>query len=101
MVEIGELSKGWYSFTLDSKHDAEQILNPNWFYGMIPILLKRWIPLFNPDSEQMDTMVIWVRLPILPLEFWNPASLKDLGNAIGKYLEVDFSYLHIQRRVVA
>ena len=66
----------------------------------MPILLKRWMPLFNVDSKQMDTMVIWVRLPSLPLEFWNPASLKDLGNAIGAYLEVDFSYLQTQRRVM-
>ena len=40
-AEVGELSKGWYNFTLGSKHDAEQILNRNWLYGMIPILLKR------------------------------------------------------------
>ena len=29
MVEVGELSKGWYTFTLSSKHDVEQILNRN------------------------------------------------------------------------
>ena len=50
-VEVGELSKGWYTFTRSSKHDTMQILNRNWFYGMIPILLKIWMPLFNADSE--------------------------------------------------
>ena len=58
------------------------------------------MPLFDADSEQMDRRAIWVRLIGLPLEFWNPASLKDLGNAIGTYLEADFSYLQTQRRAV-
>ena len=100
-AEVGELTKGWYTFTLASKHDVEQILNRNWFYGMIPILLKRWTPLFNANSEQMDTMAIWVQLLGLLLELWNLASLKDLGNAIGTYLEADFSYLKTQRRDAA
>ena len=93
MTEVGELTKGWYNFTLDSKHEIEQILNKNWFYGMIPIMLKRWTPLLDVNNEQMDRMVVWVWLPGLRLEFWNPALLKDLGNAIGTYLEADFSYL--------
>ena len=50
-AEVSELTKGWYTFTLGSKHDTKQILNRNWFYGMIPILLKRRMPLFNADSE--------------------------------------------------
>ena len=60
MVEIGELSKGWYTLTLGSKHGAKKILNQNWFYGMIHILLKRWKPMFDVNSERMDTMVVWV-----------------------------------------
>ena len=43
----------------------------------------------------------WIQLPSIPLELWNPTSLKDHGNAIGTYVEAYFSYLQTQRRAVA
>ena len=101
VTEVSGLPKGWYSFTFSNKQEANQILSQNWFYGTIPIMFKKWTPLFDSDSERMNRVPIWVHIPGLPLEFWNPAWLKDLGNVIGTFLEAYFSYLQTHQRAVA
>ena len=64
-------------------------------------MLKNLTPLFDADSESLDTILVWVRLSGLPWEFWNHSSLWDLGNALGVFLEADLSFLKTRRRTVA
>ena len=68
---------------------------------MVLIMLKKWTPLFDMDIERLDTIPVWVRLPGLPWEFWNPDSLWDLGNALEVFLEKDLSYFKNHQRRVA
>ena len=50
------------------------------------------MPPFDVDTERLDTIPVWVRLPGLPWELWKPNSLSDIGNALGTFIEVDLSY---------
>ena len=95
------LTKGWFGFRFNCASDVEKILVKHWSYGAVPILLKKWTPLFDADSERLETMLVWVRLPRLPWEFWNPNSLRDLGNALGVFLEVDLSFMKTRRKTIA
>ena len=72
-----------------------------WSYGVIPSLLKKWTPLFYVDSERLDTMPVWVHLPVLPWEFWNLNLLHDFGSALGVFMEANISFLKTRRKIVA
>ena len=48
--------------------------------------------MFDVEIEQLDTIPVWFCLPGLPLEFWNPAYLSEIGNELGTFIEVDLSF---------
>ena len=51
------------------------------------------MPLFDPRNERYDQVLIWVKLPNLPFEYWSADFFKLVGNTLGSHLETDFSYL--------
>ena len=67
----------------------------------MPIILKRWTPLFDADSERLDTISVWVCLLGLPWDFWNPYWPRDLGNTMGVFLEVDLSFVKTRCQTIA
>ena len=34
-----------------------------------------------------STVLVWVRLPHLPLHCWNDETLHEIGNSLGKYID--------------
>lgn len=68
---------------------------------MAPILLKRWNPLFDPEREQLGAEPIWVRLPGLPIPFWDEEVFIRVGNALGTYLDYDRTYVESGNRTLA
>ena len=69
------------------------VLNGVWQWDNAGLLIKRWTPLFDPRIERYDQILIWVKLPNLPLEYWSVDFFKLVGNTLGTHLETDFSYL--------
>jgi hypothetical protein len=59
---------------------------------LTPLLLKKWTPLFNASKERMNVMSIWVRLPGRSTQLWTELSFKELGNAMGTFMDVDMSF---------
>jgi hypothetical protein len=43
-------------------------------------------------ENRIDEEPIWVRLPGLPMQFWNTHRFAAIGNLLGSYLEVDMSF---------
>ena len=54
------------------------------------LLVQRWRPNFDPWAlDHHRRIAAWIRIPVLPLEFFNAESLHMLGNLIGRTLKVD------------
>ena len=53
------------------------------------------------ETEQLDTIPVWVHLPGLPLEFWNPTWLREIGNELGTFIEADLSFQQMKIKKVA
>jgi hypothetical protein len=79
-------------FRFQSQVDATKILNAPWCFDSSSMLLKRWTPLFDASHERIDELPIWVHLPGLPVELWTPKGFEYLGNALGRYMDVDMSF---------
>ena len=60
-----------------------------WFIGQHFLAIKQWEPKFKASSVTFSSVAIWVRLPELPIEFYDPASLLKIGKAIGPVLRID------------
>ena len=67
------------------KEAAEWVLGRNWIIGNIPVLLKKWSPLFDAFKEKSDVFPVWVRAPGLPTFLWIEAVFKSISNFLGTF----------------
>jgi len=87
------LTRGWFAFRFKKEEELRKVLNLNWQLNKAPVLLKLWHPLFDASRERVDVSPVWVRMPALPLHYWDPYHFKKIGNILGTFLEADMSYL--------
>lgn len=95
------LTQGWFVVNFSNEADLWKILNRSWSLDHSPVLLKPWHPMFDASRERVDTIPIWVRLPVLPLHFWSELHLRRIGNILGTFLEADLSFLESHVKQVA
>ena len=57
--------------------------------------------MFDAETERLDTILVWVHLPGLPLEFWNLVWLSEIRNELGTFIEVDLSFQQTKIKKVA
>ncbi|CAN1763200.1 hypothetical protein LINPERHAP1_LOCUS8726 [Linum perenne] len=54
------------------------------------ISVSRWSPAFN-EEEPIRTILTWVRLPKLPIHYFNNVAVTRIGNYIGKTVRLDLA----------
>ena len=61
----------------------------------------KWHPMFDASRERVDVVPTSVRLPSLPFPFWTMEHFMHIGNLLGNFLEVDFSFNNTSLKRVA
>lgn len=51
--------------------------------------LQPWKRHFDPTKEKLNTVLLWIRLPRLPLEMWNGKVLKHIISPIGNLSKIN------------
>ena len=70
----------------DNQEDRSTIVEVKpWFWGSSGLYMQHWNPTFNPSTTSISTVLVWVRLPNLPLHLWNDPSLRAIENVIGQF----------------
>ncbi|CAN1799799.1 hypothetical protein LINPERHAP1_LOCUS22257, partial [Linum perenne] len=52
--------------------------------------VARWAPSFN-EEEPIRSILTWVRLPRLPIQYFNRLAVTRIGNCIGKTVRLDLA----------
>jgi hypothetical protein len=82
------VGRGFFVFVFDNLEDRNLIFrNEPYFMGPQGLYLNKWSPDFDPMQDVPSVVLVWVRLPHLPLHCWNPKSLESIGNTLGKYID--------------
>jgi hypothetical protein len=80
--------KGFYVFLFENKADRDLIFrNGLYFMGTRGMYLNKWTPDFSPENDIPSVVPVWVRLPFLPLHCWNDETIKNIGNALGRFID--------------
>jgi hypothetical protein len=74
-----------FSFINKSKRDLIFHFGP-YFMDTRGMFLAPWSLDFNPE-DGITTTLVWVRLPFLPLIFWEENYLRDIENKLGKFMD--------------
>lgn len=60
-----------------------------WFISNRSLKIRIWKPHFNPEKASLSAVAMWIRMPKLPMEFYNPTVIKKAANKIGLLLRLD------------
>ncbi|XP_059073392.1 uncharacterized protein LOC131874161 [Cryptomeria japonica] len=91
IVHIFPMAKGFFVAKFKDANDRRKILCESFFSEKdnMSLLAKPWYSDFNPLSETFNKILIWVRLPYLPLHLWADSLFEDIGGAIGSFIMTD------------
>ena len=86
-----DLGKDFFLIKFSAKEDYDKVLRGGpWFIGGHFLAIKPWEPYFKAMEAKFSSVAVWVRLPELPIEFYDKIVLKEIGNAIGPMLRIDY-----------
>nr|XP_023911415.1 uncharacterized protein LOC112023033 [Quercus suber]POF11677.1 uncharacterized protein CFP56_62253 [Quercus suber] len=84
------LGHDFFLIRFSVKKDYSRVLrNGLWFVAGHYLSIRRWEPNFQPSSANMSAVAMWIRLPELPIEYYEESVLRDIGRAVGPVLKVD------------
>lgn len=90
IINIIDLSNDYYLVTFS--HDQDHVismLNGPWFIYDHYRTVKEWSPDFHPQIDIIQSVVVWVRIVELPIEYYDGKVLHHIRNKIGKTIKVD------------
>lgn len=89
-LRITDLPKNFYVVQFSSPEDYKHALfNGPWMLADHYLLVQRWRPFFITNALVESKVAVWVRIPELPLEFYNDKFLWRVGAKLGSLLKID------------
>lgn len=81
-------SKGFFTVFFTNIEDKDRVFEGGlYFYVVAGLYMRPWMINFFLERETFTLVPIWVRLYSLPLDYWQPESLKVIGNKLGHFLK--------------
>ncbi|CAN1142726.1 hypothetical protein LINPERHAP2_LOCUS13215 [Linum perenne] len=97
-IRLSDVGWGYYVVKFETISDFDRAMfGGPWMVGDHYVVIKEWIPYFQPEDSLIYTLRVWVRLPDLSLEYFDAAILKIIGDKIGKTVRLDHTTLEGSR----
>lgn len=89
-LDCVDLGHGFFltRFYLRDDYEAKLKKGP-WFIGEHFLSIRPWEPNFRPESANVTSVAVWIRVNELPIEYYNSEALLQIGKSIGNVLRVD------------
>ena len=85
-----DLGSDYFLIKFDLAEDVDRVLKGGpWFIGQQFLAIRQWEPEFRASEATFSSVAVWIRLPELPIEYYDPAILRRIGQAIGPVLRID------------
>jgi len=85
-----DLGYDYFLAKFEAKEDLDHVLSDGpWFIGQHFLAIKPWQPEFSASDANLSQVAVWVRLPGLPIEYYDTVVLKKIGSSIGPVLRID------------
>jgi hypothetical protein len=73
------------------------MMDEPWFIYDHYLTVKERSPNFHSASDTIENVAVWVRISILPIEYYDAKVLKIIGDRIGKTVKMDKNTLKQER----
>nr|POE70958.1 hypothetical protein CFP56_49572 [Quercus suber] len=83
-MECIDLGNEFFLIRFSIVEDRARVLKGGpWFVGGHYLSIRCWEPNFMVETAKLSAVAVWIRLPGLPIEYYEPSVLRDIGLAIG------------------
>ncbi|CAN1152854.1 hypothetical protein LINPERHAP2_LOCUS19015 [Linum perenne] len=90
-IQVSDLSNDYFLVRFSDVDDYHRAaFQGPWKMYDYYITVARWTPSFN-EEEAIQKILTWVRLPKLPIHFFNHTAVNRIGNHIGKTIRMDLA----------
>ena len=74
------------------KEDYRNVFtNGPWIIMNHYLTVRKWEPNFKPSEAREVTTAVWLRLPELPIEYYEEKALFQIAKRLGKPIKIDFN----------
>lgn len=96
-MNLIDLPNDFYIVKLNKEDYNLALLDGPWMTVEHYLHVQHWRPNLIADSAQIDLLLVWVRFPILPVEYYTVLWLQKASNKIRRTLKVDYTTLSVSR----
>ncbi|WJX36677.1 hypothetical protein P8452_24530 [Trifolium repens] len=98
VISIIDLGKEYFLVYFSNEEDYNKALEDGpWLIYDHYLIVRQWSPNFYPNEATIDSVSVWVRIPDLPIEYYDAKVLHFIGDRIGKTVKVDKNTLFQER----
>lgn len=91
-----DVEEGFIIFHFEDTANRGLVLAQSWTVGGQAMAIELWRPQFVPAENAIQTVVVWLRLPLLPMELWGRESLRRITSWADDLVALDDCTLHHQ-----
>ncbi|XP_038687586.1 uncharacterized protein LOC119986972 [Tripterygium wilfordii] len=89
-MELVAIGNDYFLVKFASKDDYDYAkFEGPWMIMDHYLTVREWFPNFDPDQDSMERLLVWVRIPCLPIEYYDYDFLMRVGEKIGKPVKID------------
>ncbi|CAN1165417.1 hypothetical protein LINPERHAP2_LOCUS26138 [Linum perenne] len=90
-IQVSDMANNFFLVRFSSSEDYQRAaFKGPWKIFDYYISVARWSPNFKED-EPIRTILFWVRLPKLPIHYFNNVAVSRIGNCIGRTVRLDLA----------
>ncbi|CAN1163846.1 hypothetical protein LINPERHAP2_LOCUS25232 [Linum perenne] len=91
IVKVSDMSNSYFLFRFADEEDyTRPAFEGPWKIYDYYITVAQWSPAVN-EEEPIKSILTWVRLPKLPIHYFNSMAVHRIGNFIGKTVRLDLA----------
>ncbi|KAJ1377413.1 Ribonuclease H-like superfamily [Sesbania bispinosa] len=93
-MEIIDLENDYFLVRFSNSEDLNHVLECGpWMILDHYLVVQHWRPKFFPFEDKLQRVVVWIRIPGLPVEYYDRKILWRIGNTVGHTIKIDLNTL--------
>ncbi|XP_019178353.1 PREDICTED: uncharacterized protein LOC109173568 [Ipomoea nil] len=90
--ELIALDLDYFLVKFESTRDLETAMYGGpWLVLDHYLVVQRWEPNFDPRNKKTKKLLVWIRFPTMPIEYFEEEFLMRLGKGLGKPVKIDLT----------
>ncbi|KAJ1424289.1 Zinc finger, CCHC-type [Sesbania bispinosa] len=89
-MEVIDLENEYFLVNFNSLDDLDAVFeNGPWMIQDHYLVIQKWKPEFFPFEDDLTNVAAWVRIPCLPVEYYDPHVLRRIGDTLGRTVKIN------------